>query len=138
MSPWAEIWKCHGLRPLELPGDAHFWPQLPYIAIEIVKTALASFSVRTATGPGRIGVRALLMLSDQGLYGLAALFQCCESWFTWPDARILREMVRLPQPRGGCRLIALMNSCIRVWARIRVQVCKDWIRRRPGADILGL
>eukprot|EP00959_Pyramimonas_sp_CCMP1952_P343869 7202676-Pyramimonas_sp.AAC.1 len=87
----------------------------------MVKTALASFYVITATGPGRIGARALLMLSDQGLYTLAARFQCCEARFTWPGARTWHEMARLPKPSGGCRLITLTNSFIRAWARIRVQ-----------------
>eukprot|EP00959_Pyramimonas_sp_CCMP1952_P057714 1204613-Pyramimonas_sp.AAC.1 len=117
MVPWAKIWRCHDLQQLELPGDAAKWPALPAITVSMMRQAFSFFSTSTASGPGRIGVRAFLLLSDEGLYVLAALFERCEDLLAWAGARVWREMVRLPKPSGGRRLIALMDSMIRIWAR---------------------
>eukprot|EP00959_Pyramimonas_sp_CCMP1952_P368247 7713857-Pyramimonas_sp.AAC.1 len=138
MVPWSKIWRCHDLQQLELPEDAAQWPALPAITVSMMRQAMSSFPTSTASGLGRVGVRAFLMLSDEGLCILAALFERCEDLLAWPDARVWHEMVRLPKPSGGCRLITLMDSMIRIWSRVRAPVSRSWVSARPSADIWGL
>ena len=56
----------------------------------------------------------------------------------WPEGRIWHEMVRLPKPTGGCRLITLMHTLIRWWSRARAGSSKAWLVANPSADIWGL
>ena len=74
MRVWAEIWRCHGLEQLERPPDLLSWDPLPPLTVDMLKAAALSFPVSTAIGPARIGMRALVHLSDIGVYVAAALF----------------------------------------------------------------
>ena len=55
---------------------------------------------------------------------LAALLMQCERALCSPSKRLVSRLVRLATPDGGNRLIALLDTIIRVWGRLR----------RPGSE----
>eukprot|EP00959_Pyramimonas_sp_CCMP1952_P217480 4548163-Pyramimonas_sp.AAC.1 len=83
-------------------------------------------------------MRAFIHVSDNGLFVLARLFEACERLGAWPSQRLWNEMIRLPKPSGGYRLITLMDCTLRLWSRVRSSVTKQWIVAHPSADIWGL
>eukprot|EP00959_Pyramimonas_sp_CCMP1952_P113729 2377404-Pyramimonas_sp.AAC.1 len=62
------------------------------------------------------------------------LFEDC---LLWPDDRILSELVRLPKPEGGHRLIVLSSTVIRVWAKARQPLSAEWQARHPCEEMWG-
>eukprot|EP00959_Pyramimonas_sp_CCMP1952_P086888 1817764-Pyramimonas_sp.AAC.1 len=50
----------------------------------------------------------------------------CEKALVWPTRRLVSRLVRLPKPDGGHRLIAILDTILRVWGRIRRSVSDDW------------
>eukprot|EP00959_Pyramimonas_sp_CCMP1952_P197201 4123896-Pyramimonas_sp.AAC.1 len=127
MDEWEDLWTSPGAPWTQLPGDAASWAQLPTIDGAAVREALLTFSWRTAVGQSRLHPRALWFTSDAALDCVAHLFMRCEEMLTWPPSRIVNVMVRLPKPDGtGCRLITLVSTLLRVWARVRRPMSRRW------------
>ena len=87
---------------------------------------MRTFPMKTATGPGAIHPRALDHLSDPCLQAMASVFMQCERLRSWPLERLESLMARLPKPEGWSRLIALLNTMVRVWGRVRRPLSACW------------
>ncbi|CAK0871854.1 unnamed protein product, partial [Prorocentrum cordatum] len=128
---------CHELEQLQRPRDTDQWEPLPTLTVGMLQAAVP-FPTSTASGPARIGARALARLSMVGVHVCAALFTGCEEVGALPSGRTWREMARLPKPTGGCRLITLMHAMFWWWTRARTSVSKAWLSAHPGGDIWGM
>ena len=82
--------------------------------------------------------RDLWHMSNQAFDTLARLFTRCEDLLSWPSERIVNVMVRIPKEEGGSRLICLVSTLVRVWARARRPLSRDWIKQHRHASIFGL
>ena len=124
---WRAIWTHHKDNPERLPRVA---PEdsgsLPQLTPKLLDEALLRFKHNTAVGHELLGPRALLDLSMAGKWALCKLLTKCEDLQMWPSSRLLSVMVGLPKPDGGCRLIALMPTLLRVWGRMRLPVAQQW------------
>eukprot|EP00959_Pyramimonas_sp_CCMP1952_P034658 726408-Pyramimonas_sp.AAC.1 len=120
------IWSMHDAPATKLPSDAADWCELPTLEIADLKTAVLQFPWATGIGQFSFAPRSLIFLSDVGLEVLAQLFMRCEKLLFWPSSRTLTQLVRLPKPSGVCRLIALLNTLLRVWGRARRPIASAW------------
>ncbi|CAK0805455.1 unnamed protein product, partial [Prorocentrum cordatum] len=137
MKPWIDIWNYHGLTSMVLPSDAHTWDALPPLQLHDVHDVLRSFPWRTGVGQPGIPPRALEDLSDDALHVMIAVFHKCEEPLVWPSGRLINTMVRLPKPEGGCRLLGLMPTLVRVWGRARRPITKAWEPAHPSSLVWG-
>ncbi|CAK0828526.1 unnamed protein product [Prorocentrum cordatum] len=137
MKPWIDIWNYHGLTSMELPPDAHTWDKLPPLKTHDVRDVMRSFPWRTGVGQSGIPPRALEDLSDEALHAMVAVYHKCEELLAWPSGRLINTMVRLPKPDGGCRLIGLMPTLVRMWSRAGRPVTRDWGLAHPSALVWG-
>eukprot|EP00959_Pyramimonas_sp_CCMP1952_P097450 2036965-Pyramimonas_sp.AAC.1 len=55
----------------------------------------------------------------------------------WPDNRIFTTLVRLPKEGGGSRLIALVQTLLRVWAKARSFISRQWVAQTDLRDVWG-
>eukprot|EP00959_Pyramimonas_sp_CCMP1952_P361350 7567567-Pyramimonas_sp.AAC.1 len=55
----------------------------------------------------------------------------------WPTQRVVNEMVRLAKPDGGTRLITLVESFVRLWARARRPIARTWLVQHGSPFIWG-
>ncbi|CAK0850816.1 unnamed protein product [Prorocentrum cordatum] len=77
-------------------------------------------------------------VSDAGPTAIADLFNKCEENLTWPDERTINELVRLPKGDGnGHRLIALVQTLVRLWPKARSPLSKAWLKQANIPDIWG-
>ncbi|CAK0811969.1 unnamed protein product, partial [Prorocentrum cordatum] len=121
LQPWVDIWNYHGLTRM----------------VHAVRDVVRSFPWRTGVGQSGIPPRALGDLSDDALLAMTAVFHKCEELLVWPSSRLINTMVRLPKPDGGCRLIWLMPTLVRVWSRARRPVTKARELDNPSELVWG-
>eukprot|EP00959_Pyramimonas_sp_CCMP1952_P423613 8873737-Pyramimonas_sp.AAC.1 len=62
----------------------------------------------------------------------------CEESGQWPSHRLLAQLVRLPKPTSGYRLIALIQTLLRIWGRIRRSLATKWGCAHPLDSIWGV
>eukprot|EP00959_Pyramimonas_sp_CCMP1952_P363017 7601673-Pyramimonas_sp.AAC.1 len=84
-----------------------------------------------------ISPRAPRHASDDECIVLARLCGRCECLGRWPDKRTYTTLVRLPKEGRGSRLIALVNSLVRLRARARSIIIQAVGRRYGGERSLG-
>ena len=111
---WEDIWNYHGRKQMILPADADSWAPLSRLERHDVREVISSFPWRTGVGQTGIPPRALEDISDEAIDAMIAVFHKCEELLQWPSGRLINVMVRLPKPDGGCRLIGLMPTLVRV------------------------
>eukprot|EP00959_Pyramimonas_sp_CCMP1952_P305932 6401883-Pyramimonas_sp.AAC.1 len=51
--------------------------------------------------------------------------------------RVQTRLVRLPKASGGHRLVALINTIVRIWARLRIPISRRWERDNQNPDLWG-
>ncbi|CAK0837890.1 unnamed protein product, partial [Prorocentrum cordatum] len=105
--------------------------------VHAVRDVVRSFSWRTGVGQSGMPPRALEDLSDDALLAMIAVFHKCEGLLAWPSSRLINTMVRPPKPDGGCRLIGLMPTLVRVWSRARRLVTKARELDNPSELVWG-
>ncbi|CAK0872994.1 unnamed protein product, partial [Prorocentrum cordatum] len=137
VKPWIDTWNYRGLASMELPLDAHAWDMLPPLQLHGVRDVMRSFPWRTGVGQSGIPPRVLGDLSDGALHAMIAVYRTCEELLAWPSGRLINTMVRLSKPDGGCRLIGLMPTLVRVWGRARRPITKAWELVHPSALVWG-
>eukprot|EP00959_Pyramimonas_sp_CCMP1952_P343003 7185440-Pyramimonas_sp.AAC.1 len=77
------------------------------------------------------------VVSDYGLQTLLLLLQACERLCCWPDKRLQTRLVRLPKSSGGRRLVVLIHTIVRIWARLRRPISRRWEREHQNPDFWG-
>ena len=97
-----------------MPPDASDWPPMPEITVRGLREAIAKVPARTAVGCCKLHPRSLQYLSDNASEAVAAMLACCEKCLSWPPQRLVSRLFRLGKPDGGHRLIALLDSLVRV------------------------
>ena len=125
---WKEVWSYHeDTSPQIIPRVGSGEDRLPPMTPALMDSALAKFREGTATGQDLLPPRLMLQLSQAGKWAVCRLLGKCEELEQWPDSRrIMHVMVGLPKPEGGCRLIALMPTLLRLWGRMRLEVARSW------------
>ena len=137
MSAWERVWSLHDAT-LELPADAGSWEQLPPISSDDLRRVALTFPWQTGTGQWSFAPRSFWYLSDEALHVLAQLLMACERLRCWPAQRIATQLVRLPKESGGSRLIALINTILRLWGRVRQPIAADWQKQNEHAAFWGV
>eukprot|EP00959_Pyramimonas_sp_CCMP1952_P205057 4287800-Pyramimonas_sp.AAC.1 len=61
----------------------------------------------------------------------------CEDLLLWPVDCIHSEMAMIPKDGGGTRLVALIHTLIRVWARVRRPLSRQWLQQFPSEMVWG-
>ncbi|CAK0834912.1 unnamed protein product, partial [Prorocentrum cordatum] len=100
----------------------------PPISASDVRSAAASFPSKTALGQLAFNPKSLCQVSDAGLDALetlAPLSMARERLHSRPLDRIQTRLVRLGKPTGGRRLVAQVNSLLRLWGRLRKPVSQS-------------
>ena len=140
VNKWSEVWGAEPLGaasefPLPCPPSCvpgrGFGPQSPPRPLEAndLRTAAASFNMRTAVQLDGIRLKQLSWVSDQALAALAALFNVTSVTGVFPRqvARLLAPM--LPKKASGHRIIGLFPAYYRLWSRAVVGQVKMWEER---------
>eukprot|EP00959_Pyramimonas_sp_CCMP1952_P033443 702083-Pyramimonas_sp.AAC.1 len=65
------------------------------------------------------------------------MFEVFDLHLRFPSERLHSEMVRLPKPDGGRRLIVLSHALIRVWAKARRRLSAEWQRQHNCDEVWG-
>ena len=128
---------CHGQDKLGTPADHVAWEHLPKLFPVDLYEAAHTFSWKTAVGPTRVHPRSFADLSNEALQARCALYEACERLLIWPSSRIVNEMVSLGKPDGGTRLITLVESLVRLWARARRRISRAWVVKHGSPFIWG-
>ena len=98
----------------------------------MIDQALLKFKAKTATGTDDLIPRALFHLSLAGKWALAALFMRCERLQLWPSVAMVNLiMAGIPKASGGCRLIGILPTLLRLWGRIRRPISDAWEASTP-------
>jgi len=132
---WATLWdeEC----PYDAFVDPHGSPALPPLRAHDLRTASLSFPAGTGLGADHIAPRALARLSDEALRGLCAILMAAELLGKWPKVAMLVLIMLLPKPDGGRRPIGLFPVIVRIWARARAQVARQWETDNARAGLFG-
>ena len=124
MDEWRGIWE--GGNP---PAVEELWwddEPLPAVRAEDIKESLKEFKKGTGVGLCNWNPRDWGKISDEGLEVLAKLLNRIEEEVCWPKSVLNTVLVRLPKQESGHRLIGLMGTLYRVWAKVRRQYCQSW------------
>ena len=105
--------------------------------LHALKSAAASFPLRTGVGADNIAPRALLRLSDDALTALAALMMKMERVGHWSKELDLVMIVLLDKADGGRRPIGLFPTVIRVWMRARAAHARAWEATNASRELYG-
>ncbi len=96
------------------------------VDVTTMRAACSSFCVHTALGLDGWHPRLWAWLCDDGCSCLLALLRAIEMALMWPaDVRQI-VFARIPKEAGGHRLIGLLTSLYRVWAKLRRPLCQKW------------
>jgi len=121
---WATLWnEGQDYRGGICPHDA---PALDPLLPWALRRSAASFPVGTGVGAENIAPRAILRLSDELVKALCAILMATELLGQWPAVISMVLVVLLPKTDGGRRPIGLFPALVRVWARARSMVAKQW------------
>jgi hypothetical protein len=128
MDGWARIWGA-GKEGESLAFDDWEGAEVSELSGDKVRDTLAKF--KEGTGAGMCGWRPRdwRKVGDAGLECLAALMGLAEREGTWPSGQRDTAMVRIDKDggiKGDYRLIGLMPTLYRVWAKMRRQECMVW------------
>ena len=85
-----------------------------------------SFSKGTAYGCDGLHPRHVALLSDAGIEALVRVFSGIELLWRLPRPFEFIVFVLLLKPGGGDRPIGLFTAAVRVWARLRRGVARQW------------
>eukprot|EP00959_Pyramimonas_sp_CCMP1952_P039249 821697-Pyramimonas_sp.AAC.1 len=91
-----------------------------------LRRVIGTFACRTGRGQVRVPPRHFWFVSDAGLEAMAALFCTCERMCHWTQDQLFAELCGLPKSGGGTRLIALLNTLLRIWGRLRRPLSVQW------------
>ena len=132
---WADLWDEE--MPYDAFVDPHGSPTLPPLRVHDLRTAALSFPAGTGLGADNIAPRALARLSDEALKGLCAILMAAELLGRWPAMALMVLIVLLPKPDGGRRPIGLFPVIVRVWARARSHIARQWEADNPRPGLYG-
>ena len=57
---------------------------------------------------------------------LIILCKSIERLVLWPARLLIMSLARIPRNGGGTRLVALMFTPVRAWAKVRAPVVQNW------------
>ena len=128
---WAKIW---GAEEQEEQLEFEDWASggLSVITGERLRRTISRFRERTGVGMCGWHPRDWDKLGDEGLETLAELLQLAEAVGRWPGSQQCTAMIRIGKEGGApndYRLIGMMTTLYRVWAKLRRQECMEWEER---------
>ena len=126
LSKWLDIWSWHGDKrtPAELIPEPGTHME-PLTGADIERVA-ATFPIGTAMGADQFQPKLIEGLSAGAHDRMTQLLNGVERAGEWPGRCMLAIMVSLGKPGGGTRLIALLQTLVRVWSRARRSYTKQW------------
>ncbi len=143
---WAQPWQARerdtaedvlsALEAMEHVRGAHEDIPLPDIDEERIYRVSGRFPGRTGVGTCGLRPRHLLLVVRAARAALAKIFKKIEARKRWPEA--LREVIEgaLGKKVGGSRLVGLMSSAYRIWARLRHWDCRAILESRIARPFL--
>ncbi|CAK0819843.1 unnamed protein product, partial [Prorocentrum cordatum] len=96
---------------------------LPPILGHHVLHACKAFFPKTGLGESNIHPRLWAQGPAVGLAGLASILNCIECGSDWPVSQQCIIFWLQPKPKGGMRNLGLLPELVRVWEKIRADMC---------------
>ena len=127
MDKWTRIWQKHGecLDPCELIPT---WDEgLPDCSVQGIRESASLFPQDTGLGVDRLPPKLLATASDESLIALRQIYKAVEAAGCWPEGVLQAIMVSRAKDSGGYRLIAMLPTLYRVWARLRLGITAQWL-----------
>ena len=121
------LWEAHDEQEREWDWEER--EALDRATAEEIRSASKAFKRRTAQTYDGFHVRQFRMMSDDGLEALADIFTAIELLGNMPSQLTLTTMPSLPKLAGGYRLIGIMSSVYRLWAKTRKPYADEWERK---------
>ncbi len=127
----------HGPRAWYVPEDG-IQPQieLPVLDAERIDRASRKFKGTTGVGQDHLRLRQISWLSRGTKTALAKILTIIEQHMRWPAAARGTIAVALGKKGGGSRLIGIIVSLYRLWARIRYDDIQEALEARLGRAFL--
>ncbi len=100
--------------------------RLPRITVEELRSAAKAFRPSTSSTFDGFHVKHFALLGDEGLATVAELLEVIEATGMWPSQVSLVTTPMIPKPKGGFRVIGLMPSLYRLWAKARRSAALEW------------
>ena len=125
---WAKIWNAEKAGD-SLDFDDWEGGEVSGLTGDKVRNALAKFKVGTGVGMCGWHPKDWSKVGDTGLECLAQLMALSEKAGIWPAGQCDTAMIRIDKEggiKGDYRLIGLMPTLYRVWAKMRRQECMEW------------
>ena len=121
---WAGVWAE------EMGMEECRWPEcmdeLPCIRAHHIWEAAKTFADRSGLGWDRLHPKALRRLPEAMVDELGVILMEAEEAGTWEEAVGVVVTALIPKGDGGWRPIGLMPTVVRVWARVRGGMVRDW------------
>ena len=135
LEQWAKIWQANPQNQTEQGKvDEPASTRASWIAgvtrerIQDYRRVINTFKTNTAVAYDNLSPRAFQNVSDETLAELIAFFDRCEWEGRWPDAWRDVTMVMIPKTEPyKWRLIAMLCTCYRIWARRAGEDVSRWI-----------
>ena len=109
--------------------DYTLWREPTKEEIDELRKTIQSFKVNTAVAYDNLRPKQVAWLSDTAISELIKLYWRCEHTGQWPSMWRNATMVMLPKADPGkWRLIAILPTPYRIWARHANRVIAQWIR----------
>ena len=93
---------------------------------ERLTEAAASFRTTTASTYDGFHVSHFRILGTEAMSALAEILNCVEQVGSWPSQIRTTTMPLLPKAKSGFRVIGIIPSVVRLWAKARREVADRW------------
>ena len=124
---WSQQWAVDDPPPPPAwPPD--LGPPPPTPTLFQLRQALLTFAAGVGLGWDGMHPRALLRMPDSVLLALIRVFLWAEELGRWPSGVAVVIVALLPKPDGGHRPIGLFPTLVRIWARLRKELSRQWER----------
>ena len=121
---WAKEWAAgEMLEGCQWPEDMG---RLAEITAHQIVQAASTFTDSVGLGWDRLHPKALVRLPEAMLSELGKIMAAAEEMGSWGDSVGIVIAALLPKGDGGWRAIGLLPTIVRVWARVRGGMVKDW------------
>ena len=132
---WAAEWAAgETVEECRWPDDLE---ELASINAHSIREAAATFADGVGLGWERLHPKALCRLPDAMLDEMGEVMMAAEGAGSWGEAVGVVITALIPKGDGGWRPIGLLPTIVRLWARVRGRIVKEWEAANDRAYLFG-